>query len=186
MLMTNLKSSVWAAIKGRLRLYIEYVVLGSAIICASFALTMYFQNNRLSSVVGRLNTDLGTQAQQITQLRDDNEAQQHAIDEVERLRQLDHSTLQSLNDALVDVYTRNARVRDQLKKLEQSNVEVRHYLHDIPVPASVRCLLDQSPCPPPTNKDGGQDRQPTVRPSSAVPASRDGNTSRRSPPIVYK
>lgn len=141
----NLLTPVKNFFVSRARLYIEYALVALAIAGASWAVTTYMQNRALGAEVRQLHTTQGRLDTQLQQVIQDNVDQQKAIDEVARLRKLDHGVIQALMEGTGDLYDRNGRLRERLAELERNNDKARKLLRT-PVPPAVRCVLDHTPC----------------------------------------
>ena len=140
-------SSVWAVLKSKARLYIEYVLIAAVIIVASWAAASFVRNRHLEQRVENLQQTQGALSTTVSNLQATNAAQQKAIDQVSKLREIDHGVLQALMDGVVDIYGRDAKIRKRINELRQNNEEAKKFL-DTPAPPSVQCVLNHTTCAP--------------------------------------
>lgn len=164
-------SSLWQTIKNKARLYIEYVLIATIIIVASWAAASFVRNRHLEQRVEKLQTTQGALSTTVSSLQATNVAQQKAIDQVSKLREIDHGVLQALMDGVVDIYDRDAKIRKRINELRQNNEEAKKFL-DTPAPPSVQCVLNHTPCAPTgTHQGDGAVAAPGV--AESVPAAKE-------------
>jgi hypothetical protein len=132
-------------LKSKLRLYIEYALIGLLLIVAGFAAYNYTTRLKLDNKVTALQGRVATAEQRVAQAEEVNKAQSEALATVERMRTLDSTVLQGLGKALDTINSRDQSVRARLTMLEKSNEAVRSYLNGN-VPDPVGCVLDRT-CP---------------------------------------
>lgn len=187
MTLKTIATSIWSAVSTKARLYIEYALIALFIFACSWGITLWVQNHSMQKTINELNVTNGSQDQSIKQLIQDNLDNKAAIATMQITRQLDHNTIQGLVDGLTDVYTRSAKNNERLGNLEKRDAKAKAYLHDDPVPDSVRCLLDHTPCPAPaTDEDSDKKVGPAVQPKNPVPASSAGKGKERSASILLQ
>lgn len=147
-------SSVWTVLRSKARLYIEYALIAAIIIVASWAAVSFVRNRHLEQRLEKLQVTQGALSTTVSNLQAANAAQQKAIDQVSKLREIDHGVLQALMDGVVDIYGRDAKIRKRINELRQNNEEAKKFL-DTPAPPSVQCVLNHTPCTPASADQGG-------------------------------
>lgn len=187
MSLASIATSAWSAVSDKARLYIEYVLIALFIAACSWGISLWVQNHSMQKTINTLNITNGAQDQSIRQLTQDNIETKAAISTLQITRQLDHNTIQGLVDGLTDVYTRNAKNNERLGNLEKHDAKAKAYLHEQPVPASVRCLLDHTPCPAPTtDEDSNPKVEPAAQSQSPVQVPAVGKGKGRSTSILLQ
>lgn len=187
MSLASIATSAWSAVSDKARLYIEYVLIALFIAACSWGISLWVQNHGMQKTINELNVTNGAQDQSLRQLSEDNLQNKAAIATLQTTRQLDHNTIQGLVDALTDVYNRSAKNNERLSNLEKHDAKAKAYLHNDPVPDSVRCLLDHTPCPPPTtDEDSNPKVGPTGKPQSPVQAPEAGKGKERSASVLLQ
>lgn len=187
MSLKTIATSIWSAVSDKARLYIEYALIVLIIAACSWGVSLWVQNHGMQKTINELNVTNGAQDQSIRQLTQDNVESKAAIAALQITRQLDHNTIQGLVDGLTDVYSRNAKNNERLGNLEKRDAKAKAYLHDQPVPASVRCLLDHTPCPAPTtDQDSNPKDGPAVKPQGAVRDAQAGQGKGRSTSLLLQ
>jgi len=172
-LIKGLLGKLWSTAKSRFRLWIEYVLIAVAIVALAWVVATHSRNQRLQDKVQQLQQEQGSLRGKLDDVAAANDAQQKAIEEVNRLRKIDHGVLQALMDGVTDIYTRDAHIKKQLRELRTNNEKAKKFL-DTPAPASVQCVLNHTPCTQGGDEDesGGAATAPGV--AESVPASDTG------------
>src|SRR5690625_1461880 len=89
-LIRGLLGKLWATAKSRFRLWIEYVLIAVAIVALAWVVATHARNERLQDKVQQLHQEQGSLKVKLDDVATANKAQQKAIEEVSRLREIDH------------------------------------------------------------------------------------------------
>ena len=169
-LIKGLLGKLWSTAKSRFRLWIEYVLIAVAIVALAWVVATHSRNQRLQDKVQQLHQEQGSLKVKLDDVATANKVQQKAIEEVSRLREIDHGVLQALMDGITDIYTRNAHIKKQLRELRANDEKAKAFL-DTPAPASVQCLLNRTPCTQGDNEDAGGSTTAAPGVAESVPPS---------------
>jgi len=138
------------------RLFIEYILIGFVISLAGVTFTLWLQKNKISD-------DLTNTQKAVTQLEDKTSVQDETINNLKELRTRDATAIDGLVSDYKSLATSNKQANDKLKKLEQTNEEVRKYMAD-PLPAALKCLLNGT-----CKTDNPNDNRKPQAPSTTAP-----------------
>lgn len=148
-------SSVTGFFTGKLRLYLEYLLIALLMMVLGWATYQYIHGLKLDNTVTKLSSDLATSAQRVDAVEKVNAQQQEAINTIKGVREVDSTMLQGLAKDMETLRVKDTSMKNRLGTLEKSNEAVRKYLNTA-IPAPVGCLLDHT-CPA---TDGDTDGTP--------------------------
>ncbi len=158
----NPLSIVKDLVLNKTRLLIEYVLIGSVISLAGITFTLWLQKNKISE-------DLTNTQRAVTQLEGKTSIQDQTILNLKDMRSRDATAIDGLINDYKTLAQNNKQANDKLRKLEQTNEEVRKYMRD-PLPAALKCLLNNTCKTDDTNNNRIPQTpispDPTVRPVS--------------------
>lgn len=164
--MLNLLSKIpgvsW--LTGNFRLVIEYALIAAVVSLAGVAVALWGAKKNTEIVLSKTETRLTGAEARMTTLESVNQAHEATIVELKELRGQDAKALDGLLGDYKILAEADARVRTRLHNLETSNENVRNYLN-LPVPAQLDCLLNDT-CTP---ADQGRDKDRTGRPAVQPP-----------------
>jgi len=127
------------------RLFIEYLLIGFVVSLAGVTLTLWLQKNVIEEKLEVQNT-------KVTQLEIKTSTQDQTIIDLKDLRSRDAMAIDGLVGDFRILASNNKSVNDKLRKLEQTNEEVRRYMRD-PLPAALKCVLNNTCQADPANSD---------------------------------
>ena len=153
-------------IASKARLYIELAVVACVVVLGCVALSFYWKTKTLEANVGKLQSDVATQAGTIKQAATDNAAQTKAINDLVTQRAQDAFAMQALS-ARFDAFAQSdARTRSQLNDLVKNNAQVRDH-RSTALPVDLQRVLNSSGVDPTANGDAGsQDNAPSAPPAA--------------------
>lgn len=140
------------------RLFIEYLLIGFLISLAGVTFTLWLQKNKIEERLENQNT-------KVTQLEIKANTQDQTILDLKDMRSRDATAIDGLLNDYKTLAQNNKQAEDKLRKLEQTNEEVRRYMRD-PLPAALKCLLNNTCKTDSTNNN--RVPQTPVTPNSVV------------------
>lgn len=144
--MASLISKALGWLAGNVRLLIEYALILAIIVLGVYGTVAYFRTKSLTDTTMTLSEKLGKVSGKLDQQVSANADQDKAIAELKRLREIDSQALDGLHNELDKADTKGQALRDKVRQLEKTNADAKALL-DTAVPASVGCVLDDTPCP---------------------------------------
>ena len=133
-------------VKGKTRLFIEYVLITAVAALAGYAVMTWYERKELTKKVQGLTTSLVGMTDKLDQQIQIGKDQDHTIAELQRLRLQDESAIAGLQDGLSATVRDDHAVRSRLEQLERNNAAAQSLL-GMAVPAELGCVLDGTPCP---------------------------------------
>lgn len=127
------------------RLFIEYLLIGFVVSLAGATLTLWLQKNTIEE-------NLTKTQKAVTELEVKTTTQDQTIIDLKDLRSRDAVAIDGLITDYKTLASNSKSVNDKLKKLEQTNEEVRRYMRD-PLPAALKCVLNNTCQADPANSD---------------------------------
>lgn len=132
----NPLSIVKDLVLNKTRLFIEYLLIGFVISLAGVTFTLWLQKNNIEK-------KLENQITKVTQLEIKTSTQDQTISDLKEMRTRDAVAIDGLVNDYKTLATNSKQANDKLRKLEQTNEEVRKYMRD-PLPAALKCLLNNT------------------------------------------
>lgn len=130
-------------IKSKVRLWIEYALIGAVLILLGYATWGWFQRAHLAQEIVQLEGNVREAEARIEAVEDVNRQQDKVINTLRGVSELNDTMLQGLSKDMQSLYGRDQSIRTRLASLERNNEAVREYLNSA-VPAPVGCVLDKT------------------------------------------
>lgn len=127
----------------RSRFHIGHVILGFALAFAGLSASLYFSRATLRSDLMHAQIERAKMAEQLKSAEDVISAQGKAIGSLQISIKKHDEINRSLLSRYRNIDARDAEFREKLLQLEKNNGDIQKFL-DIPVPDSLRSLLDNS------------------------------------------
>ncbi len=134
-------ASAVSFIKNKNRLLIEYALIALLVTVSGFTLTLWLSKERAENSLITTQAELGEVARRLGIVEFINVQQEATIASLKELRVLDAQVLTGLFKDYRSLVANDARARERLENLEQSNETVRQYL-DYIIPPELACLLN--------------------------------------------
>lgn len=167
--MFQISNVAMAAVKGKVRLWIEYALIGLLLVTAGFGAYNYVTRLKLDNKVTTLQGKVDKAQDELKQVEEINKQQSEALETIRNLNGVNDTMLQGLATDMEALRVRDRTTFTRLAALERSNEAVRKYLNTA-VPTPVGCLLDRT-CP----DEDANGVPPAKRGApAAVPAARAG------------
>lgn len=167
--MIKLGELAGGALKGKLRLYLEYALIAVIVALAAFTTYNYVQRLRLDTKVVSLEGKVDKANERVKEVEEVNRQQADAIETIRSIRDVDGTILAGLAKDMEALRVRDTSMTTRLATLERSNEAVRKYLNSA-VPEPVGCVLDRT-CPPDANGVSGAQRGAARKvPAATAPA----------------
>ena len=141
--MFKLTDATKTTIRGKLQLWIGYLMIGLLVSTAALAVYNYTQRLRQDVVITKLDADLGKAQAQVDEVVEVNRKQSEAIETIRGLNGVNDTMLKGLALDMESLRVQDRSVRSRLASLERNNEAIREYLNTA-VPAPVGCVLDQT------------------------------------------
>lgn len=166
--MIKLGELAGGALKGKLRLYLEYALIAAIVALAALVTYNYVQRLRLDTKVATLEGKVDKANERVKEVEEVNRQQADAIDTIRSIRDVDGTILAGLAKDMDALRVRDTSMTTRLATLERSNEAVKRYLNSA-VPEPVGCVLDQT-CPPdgdgvPATQRGAARKVPAAKPA---------------------
>ena len=129
--------------KNKTRLIIEYVLIAAIVAAAGFTFSMWLSKERTEKSLLTTQNELQIVQQRLGAVESVNQQQQETIGELKELRFQDAQALTGLLTDYKVLANNDARARNRLATLEQSNETVRNYLNQR-IPPDLACLLNNT------------------------------------------
>lgn len=146
MIQIPMLASAVAAVAGKGRLWLEYLIIAGLIAMAGFCLSLWLKNSATETQLEDVRTRLTT-AELVSQ------SHEATIGNLLALRLDDAKALDGVLGELKVMAKTDSVIRWQLKQLEASNEVVKDYLLS-PIPLELRCLLERT-CAPASGDQAG-------------------------------
>ncbi len=146
--MKSLLTNVASGVKEKIRLTIEYILIGIVLVLGGFAIQLWAQKKNVDMSLAHVQAQLTVSNERIETLNTSlknveavNKRQENTIAQLQKLRKLDSEQLEALNRSLKAAERDYARSKQQLAALRKDDPDVEKYL-STPVPPTLRSLLN--------------------------------------------
>lgn len=131
---------IQSTVKARIRLVIEYALVGAVIVLATTALAAWGGKKKTEVQLARAEVTLTTAQARVATLEEIGQRRAETIRELRALRENDSKVLASLIADFKDLTERVTAERAKLGELESGNESVKTYLANA-VPLELDCML---------------------------------------------